>query len=261
MGLSTVPRGVAKLEYSAVRLPFTLLEEHFVARYLDDEASLRLGFERLLGSLDGFAGSLLADDDLSRRGQALRRRTELLAKADELETTAQARRSQADEKLRAEQAEARRAHEQAEEELDDEIAAAYQNEQEDEPQVGREADAWAEAELAEAGHAADKRAAQEPDLSVKPAAKASTVDVAFTLPAEVQAGSVVLCGEFNDWSDENIRLERDDDGSWRATVALEPGHSYRYRYLLDGERWENAWQSDGYVPNSYGSDDSVVVVE
>ena len=98
-------------------------------------------------------------------------------------------------------------------------------------------------------------------MAVKRAVKARTVNVTFTLPADVQASSVALCGEFNDWSAGNINLERDDDGSWRATVALKPGRSYRYRYLLDGERWENAWQADVYVPNPYGSDDSVILVE
>ena len=91
-------------------------------------------------------------------------------------------------------------------------------------------------------------------------AKVGTVDVTFTLPAEVQANTVALCGEFNQWSTENIRLQRSSDGSWHATVALEPGCSYRYRYLLDGKCWENSWQADWYVPNSYGSFDSVVVV-
>ena len=98
-------------------------------------------------------------------------------------------------------------------------------------------------------------------MAVKRAVKARTVDVTFTLPPEVQASSVALYGEFNDWSAGIINLERDDDGSWRATVALKPRRSYRYRYLLDGECWENAWQADGYVPNPYGSDDSVILVE
>ena len=39
------------------------------------------------------------------------------------------------------------------------------------------------------------------------------------------------------------------------------GHEGRYRYLLDEERWENGWHADGYVPNPYGSEDSLVVVE
>ena len=84
--------------------------------------------------------------------------------------------------------------------------------------------------------------------------------VVFTLPAAVQAESVALCGDFNDWSADATMLELGSDGYWRATVALQPGRSYRYRYLIDGTRWENAWDADEYVPNSYGGTDSVVVV-
>jgi 1,4-alpha-glucan branching enzyme len=95
---------------------------------------------------------------------------------------------------------------------------------------------------------------------VAPDTEPATVEVTFTLPAEVEADRVALCGEFNDWATDEILLERDGDGTWRTTVALEPGRSYRYRYLLDGERWENAWQADRYEPNAYGSVDSVVIV-
>jgi len=69
-----------------------------------------------------------------------------------------------------------------------------------------------------------------------------------------------LCGEFNNWSADDFGLSRGDDGTWRATVSLEPGRAYRYRYLLDGQRRENAWEADSYLPNPYREDDSVVVV-
>ncbi len=62
-------------------------------------------------------------------------------------------------------------------------------------------------------------------MSTKRADGAGTVDVTFVLPAEVQADSVFLCGEFNDWSGD-IKLEREPDGSWRATVPLLPGQTY-----------------------------------
>jgi hypothetical protein len=94
-----------------------------------------------------------------------------------------------------------------------------------------------------------------------PAAGPGTVDVTFTLPADVPADTVALCGEFNEWSADDIRLARGRDGSWRATVPLESGRSYRYRYLLDGQRWENDRRADRYVPSPLGSTDSVVVVE
>jgi len=33
-----------------------------------------------------------------------------------------------------------------------------------------------------------------------------------------------------------------------------------FRYLVDGERWENDWAADAYVPNPFGGEDSVVEV-
>jgi Carbohydrate-binding module 48 (Isoamylase N-terminal domain) len=189
MDLTTVTRCIARLEYAAVRLPFGLLEDHFIARYWDQDAPIRVGFENLLGSLDEFAGRLLDDEEMRRRGQALRRETG----AAEPDSTA-----------------------------------------------GPEAASpWAQA------------AADPP----------GTVDVIFTLPADVDAARVALCGDFNDWSPDTIGCARTEDGTWQAIVALKPGRSYRYRYLLDGERWENAQQADRYLPNPFGGVDSVVVVE
>ena len=93
------------------------------------------------------------------------------------------------------------------------------------------------------------------------AAEAATVDVTFTLPSEVGAGDVLLCGDFNGWTAGGTPLRRGSDGAWQVTVPLEPGNSYHFRYLLDGQRWENAWQADRYEPNPFGSDNSVVIVD
>ena len=90
--------------------------------------------------------------------------------------------------------------------------------------------------------------------------KTTPVPVTFSLPAEVDADNVNLCGEFNDWAQADLALHRTEDGSWQLMIDLLPGHNYRYRYLLDGQRWENAWFADDYLPNPYGSDDSVVAV-
>jgi 1,4-alpha-glucan branching enzyme len=76
-----------------------------------------------------------------------------------------------------------------------------------------------------------------------------TVKVEFTLPAEIEADDFAPCGEFNDWSAEDTKLTRGADGQWRATISLEPGRVYRYRYLLDGQWWENSWNAKEYVAN------------
>ena len=84
--------------------------------------------------------------------------------------------------------------------------------------------------------------------------------VTFDLPVHVQAQTAHLCGEFNEWDKSTHPLKRKKDGSFSLTISLRPGASYRFRYLLDGERWENDWAADGYVPNEFGTEDSVVSV-
>jgi len=84
--------------------------------------------------------------------------------------------------------------------------------------------------------------------------------VTFRLPAEVGAETAALCGEFNGWNQAANPMKKLKDGSFSATVSLESGNSYRFRYLLDGTRWENDWEADSYAPNEHGSDDSIVEV-
>jgi len=83
-----------------------------------------------------------------------------------------------------------------------------------------------------------------------------TAIVMFRLPAAAAAHAVQLVGEFNDW--EPLEMKIADDGSHELTLVLETGRSYRFRYVVDGERWENDWAADDYVTNEYGGEDSVI---
>jgi 1,4-alpha-glucan branching enzyme len=82
--------------------------------------------------------------------------------------------------------------------------------------------------------------------------------VTFKLPAEVEAQTVNLCGEFNNWDTSSHPMKQLKDGSFSLTISLEPGQEYRYRYLTDDKRWENDWKADAYLPNQFGSEDSIV---
>ena len=86
-----------------------------------------------------------------------------------------------------------------------------------------------------------------------------TCRVTFKLPADVKAKSANLIGEFNEWDTTATPMKQLKDGSFSATVSLPAERPYRFRYLLDGERWENDWAADDYQPNAYGADDSVVL--
>jgi 1,4-alpha-glucan branching enzyme len=92
--------------------------------------------------------------------------------------------------------------------------------------------------------------------------KNSSCKVTFSLPKEAagSAAHVSLVGDFNAWNKDAIPMKRLKNGGFTATLTLQANKEYHFRYFLDGERWENDWNADRYVPNSHGSDDSVVVV-
>jgi 1,4-alpha-glucan branching enzyme len=90
--------------------------------------------------------------------------------------------------------------------------------------------------------------------------KNGTVSVTFELPAQVVGDTVHLVGDFNEWSKDATPMTRRKDGRHSATVSLKAGAAYRYRYLVDGHRWENDWSADAYAHNEFGGDDSVVEV-
>ena len=90
----------------------------------------------------------------------------------------------------------------------------------------------------------------------------SVCKVTFVLPkaAAPDAGSVCILGEFNNWSADAHPLARRDEGDFAITLELEAGRAYRFRYVIDGWKFENDWFADRYEPNPYGGEDSVVDV-
>src|SRR5690348_8922355 len=184
-----VPRSILKLQYAATRLPFTLLDEYVIARYWGQDAPVRVGLERWLGSLDLLAGRLLADGEISRRGETLMRQTRDPAQAGGHAVDAPAppahsghgppdlpAAGQAPEILPAGQAP----------ELHDQIAAFREQ---DDPRPVRQAadeqvttgDAPPAADQAGTGDGAG--AAGLPGTPDTPASGTAPVDVTFTLPA------------------------------------------------------------------------------
>jgi len=71
------------------------------------------------------------------------------------------------------------------------------------------------------------------------------------------AKKVCLAGDFNNWNEESHSMEKLGD-FWQLSLQL-PAGEYRFKYLVDGF-WHNDLEAHKYVPNVWGSDDSVVVV-
>lgn len=79
--------------------------------------------------------------------------------------------------------------------------------------------------------------------------------VEFSLPAD-GAESVYLVGDFNDWNETNLPLEKKGK-AFKVTLDLGLGRDYQFRYLVNGQ-WHNDPDADGYIQNPYESHNGVV---
>lgn len=84
-----------------------------------------------------------------------------------------------------------------------------------------------------------------------------SVEVLFRFRADRDASCVTVVGEFNDWSTTANPMFDDGDG-FTTVVTLPAGRSYRYRFLVDNQSWENDWHADSYEANPFGSDNCVL---
>ena len=89
--------------------------------------------------------------------------------------------------------------------------------------------------------------------------KRTICKVTFSVPSEIVNKEVALVGDFNNW-DTTSTLLTEKDGEFISEVRLKPESEYKFKYLIDGEKWENDYKADAYVPNVFGTEDSVVIV-
>jgi 1,4-alpha-glucan branching enzyme len=83
--------------------------------------------------------------------------------------------------------------------------------------------------------------------------------VAFYTPTSLEANTVHLVGDFNQWDETATPMEKLKDGRFKAEMKLESGKEYQFRYLVNNSEWHNDWEADKYVPNPFSGDNSVVI--
>jgi len=90
---------------------------------------------------------------------------------------------------------------------------------------------------------------------------AAKAKITFTLPKEAveNAETVAVLGDFNNWQ-KGYELKKQKDGSFKGAIELEKGRSYEFRFLIDGSKWENAWDAKEYKATPFGGFNSVVTV-
>lgn len=89
--------------------------------------------------------------------------------------------------------------------------------------------------------------------------KRTVCKVTFSIPSEWADSEVSIAGDFNEWDTHSNKLEKNDN-KWETLLRLKPNQTYRFKYFIDGEYWRNDDSADAYVPNEFGTEDSLLEV-
>lgn len=69
--------------------------------------------------------------------------------------------------------------------------------------------------------------------------------------------SVALVADFNNWQAIDMKFNKKSQ-SFKTKVRLPKGGTFQFRYLLNDTEWENDYKADQYIPNTFGTENSVV---
>ena len=86
--------------------------------------------------------------------------------------------------------------------------------------------------------------------------------VTFKLPKQAAKGakSVRVVGDFNNWDNKATPMKSFKDGTFEATIQLEPNREYQFKYLINENVWENDWDADKYAQSPIGYWENSVIV-
>ncbi|XQF91700.1 isoamylase early set domain-containing protein (plasmid) [Pseudoalteromonas espejiana] len=76
----------------------------------------------------------------------------------------------------------------------------------------------------------------------------------FTHP---DAEQVCLLGGLQIGNQLQMKLNK-KQGVFKCKQRLPVDKQFHFRYLINGETWDNDHQADGYIPNTFGTENSIV---
>ncbi len=98
-----------------------------------------------------------------------------------------------------------------------------------------------------------KSAKQESTTKTRSGSSLNSVSFEFFAPT---ARTVTLVGDFNNWDPGSHPLRQSDRTLWKVTMRLKSG-TYQYKFVIDGDRWEEDPLNPNRVPNEHGTFNSV----
>lgn len=93
----------------------------------------------------------------------------------------------------------------------------------------------------------------------KSADKNDKVKVTFVLPYTEGQPSIAVAGDFNDWSQDSLKLVKRNNGTCSTSVSVDAGKRYRFRYFREDGQWFNDEAADAYEAGEHGSENCILL--
>ena len=94
-----------------------------------------------------------------------------------------------------------------------------------------------------------------PKKAVHPKSKKKKISLSLEAPHATQ---VCIVGSFNEWDTTADSLQRNGQGVWECTLALEAGE-YQYRFIVDGIWWDDP-ANPMKCYNEFGTKNCIIIV-
>ena len=82
------------------------------------------------------------------------------------------------------------------------------------------------------------------------------VEVGFIFESD-DASKVDLVADFTNWQPVAMVFNKKEK-AFKTKLRLPKNEEFQFRYLINGDEWENDYQADKYLANHFGTDNSVI---
>ncbi len=84
------------------------------------------------------------------------------------------------------------------------------------------------------------------------------VKITFIIPHQADQARVSVVGDFNNWDPRATPLIKRGNNTRSASITVDPGKRYAFRYYTADGQWFNDESADAYETNEHGSQNCIL---
>jgi 1,4-alpha-glucan branching enzyme len=85
------------------------------------------------------------------------------------------------------------------------------------------------------------------------------IKVTFVIPNDPEQDRIYVVGDFNDWEAGANLLVKRSNNTRSASVVLDSGQRYAFRYCTEDGEWFNDDGADAYETNDIGTENCIII--